>query len=382
MSHNQYKELINKTISSDKETFLFFKGRVALYAILKAMNIQAGDEVILPAFTCVVVPNAILYLNAKPVYVDIKPETYTMDPLQIKSKITSKTKIIILQNTFGLSMDIERILNIARNNNLYTIEDCTHGFGGRYNNQFNGTLCDASFFSTQWNKPFSTGIGGFAIVANTELNKKMEQLESDACLPSFTQSISIYFQLAAHRLLITDQSYWLLRRGYRWLSKHNIVTGSSQGEEVSSTKIPHNYFQAMSTVQIKAGIKALLVFNDLQNKRIENAKSYTAFLKKNNKNHVPESVHDNHGFLTYPLLVFDRVQFMENAEKAKIKLGDWFISPIHPVKSNFGKWNIMPSDYPIALEICQHIVNLPTDIKDINRVLQFLDSHKSHIMSL
>src|SRR3972149_1771131 len=86
--------------------FFFFKGRVALYALLKAIGIHPGDEVILPGFTCVVVPNAIIYLGGKPVYADIDPKTFNIDTAKIEGKITDNTTAIIAQNTFGLSPDV------------------------------------------------------------------------------------------------------------------------------------------------------------------------------------------------------------------------------------------------------------------------------------
>ena len=70
---SKFKNLINQKLNKNKKIYLFFKGRVAFYSLLKSINIQKNDEVIIPAFTCVVVPNAILYLNAKPIYIDIKP---------------------------------------------------------------------------------------------------------------------------------------------------------------------------------------------------------------------------------------------------------------------------------------------------------------------
>ena len=88
-----------------KDVFLFWKGRVALYAILKAIEVGKGDKVILPAFTCVVVVNPAIYLGAEPVYVDINPKTFNIDIEKLEDKITSRTKVILTQNTFGLSSD-------------------------------------------------------------------------------------------------------------------------------------------------------------------------------------------------------------------------------------------------------------------------------------
>ena len=175
----QYKTAIATYLNTSSEhIYLYYKGRVALYAILKAMQVQQGDEVIIPAFTCVVVPNAIKYLGATPVYVDIDPVTYNADMQCLKRAITEHTKVIICQNTFGLSSNVEEIQSLARSRQIYTIEDCTHGFGGTYHGKPNGSYCDAAFYSTQWNKPFSTGVGGFALVQNQMLQQRMTEVNN------------------------------------------------------------------------------------------------------------------------------------------------------------------------------------------------------------
>jgi dTDP-4-amino-4,6-dideoxygalactose transaminase len=163
---------------------LFWKGRVALYAILKAIGIGKGDEVILPAFTCVVAVNPIIYLGAEPVYVDIDPLTYNIDNSLIEPRITEKTKAILAQNTFGLAPDLDAISRLADKHNLLVIEDCAHGFGGSYKGIPNGTVADASFFSSQWNKPFSTGIGGFTVTKEPKLAPKLAEFEKRFLKPT------------------------------------------------------------------------------------------------------------------------------------------------------------------------------------------------------
>ena len=126
--------------------FYFFKGRVALYAILKSIGIGQGDEVILPGFTCVVVPNAITYLGAKPVYIDIASVTFNIDPSKIEEKITEKTRAIIAQHTFGIPAEMDIIMEMAKKYNLYVIEDSCHAIGSKYKGKEIGTFGDASFF--------------------------------------------------------------------------------------------------------------------------------------------------------------------------------------------------------------------------------------------
>ncbi|MFN6946977.1 MAG: DegT/DnrJ/EryC1/StrS family aminotransferase, partial [Cytophagaceae bacterium] len=117
------------------------------------MRISQGDEVILPGFTCIVVPNAIIYLGAKPVYVDINSETFNIDPQLIEENITEKTKAIIAQHTFGIPADMDKILHIANKHNLFVIEDSCHALGSKYKGKYVGSFGDAAFFSSQWSKP-------------------------------------------------------------------------------------------------------------------------------------------------------------------------------------------------------------------------------------
>ena len=377
----KYKKAIASKLNSNPENiFLYWKGRVALYAILKAMSVSKDDEVILPAFTCVVVPNAIMYLGARPVYVDISDQTYNSDINEIKKAITNKTRVIICQNTFGLSSDIEQIIEIAKSNNLYTIEDCTHGFGGYYNGKPNGSYCDAAFYSTQWNKPFSTGIGGFLVVNNNSLLKQVQDQEKDKVVPSNNDQIILKSLILFQKYFINRFTYNLLVSFYRFLSKKNLIIGSTQGTEISDLKMPPDYFKDISSVQIKAGLRSLKNLDELNMLRKKNAGDYTNFLKMNVKKHVDEKYFNNHLFLKYPVLVSDRKLFFEKAKKKWLVFGDWFFSPIYPVKDNLKRWDYNQEKFPVAVGISERVLNLPTDIKDNSKVLEFLKDNIEFII--
>ena len=373
MKDNNYKKVIASILKCKQDQiFLYWKGRVALYAILKAMGIKEGDEIVLPAFTCVVVPNAILYLGARPVYVDISPENYNINIDLLENAITTRTKVIICQNTFGLSSNVEEIIQIANRHNIFTIEDCTHGFSGYYKGKPNGSYCDAAFYSTQWNKPFSTGIGGFLVVNNPGLIKKVKQLESKKVKPSLTDKYILTFLLFFNRYFVNRYTYWTMVKFYRFLSKSNLILGSNQGGEISGIEMPKNYCKDISSVQVNAGISHLSQLEKVNKSRKKNAVDYTQFLKLQSKIFVKENLFDNHLFLKYPLLVKNRKLFLKLAEKEKITLGDWFLSPLHPVKGNLELWNFNSEFFPQGTGISKKIVNLPTDIKDNSKVLEFL----------
>ncbi|GAB4331057.1 MAG: hypothetical protein Kow00127_23100 [Bacteroidales bacterium] len=360
--------------------YLYWKGRVALYALLKAMGVGPGDEVIVPGFTCVVVPNAIIYTGARPVYADIDRESMNVPAEAYQAAVTDKTKAIITQNTFGLSYQVDQIAALGKEQKIFTIEDCTHGFGGTFSGQPNGTWCDAAFFSTQWNKPFSTGLGGFALVNNRELLPELEKVNRMLNPPSSTEKVSLWLQMAAHRMLLNDSLYFFLRDLYRWLSRKNLVLGSSQGDELSEPVMPGDYFKSHTSLQAGAGLKALRQINELNRLRKKNAEIYTEWLAANNKYHVSGRFFPDHLFLKYPVLVENQDEFQEAARKHRIQLGDWFNTPLYPVKGNWEKWYLDSSKIPVALEVSRHIVNLPTETRKPQKVISFLEHFKDKIL--
>ncbi len=379
---HQFKIKLQKQINLSHHNFYFYwKGRVALTAILEAIDIKKDDEIIVPAFTCVVVANAILYLGAKPIYVDIDLKTYNTSLEKIKSKVTPKTKAIICQNTFGLSSEIDAISNWSKEQGIISIEDCTHGFGGEYNQKPNGSYCDFAFYSTQWNKPFSTGIGGIALVNNNDYISALENVNKHLDQPTFKDNTILKLLILARKKILNEKNYWQLLKLYRFLSKKNIVIGSSSDVELKSLKKPKNYFKGMSKTQIKEGLKTVDTLPKLMTLRKNNAFIYTEFLKTNNLNHVNAEFFNNHSFLKYPLLVKNRQDFLELAEKNKIDLGEWFNSQLHPVQGDLGLWHLNKEDFPISKYASERMINLPTDTKEIEKVIDFLKKHQTYIIN-
>jgi dTDP-4-amino-4,6-dideoxygalactose transaminase len=374
------KEIAAGLQASASQVSLYWKGRVALYAILKAMGVGKGDEVILPAYTCVVVPNAILYLGAIPVYVDINPATYNADIQSIKQARTARTKAVICQNTFGLSSQVDESALWTKENNIFSIEDCTHGYGGIYNNKPNGSYCDAAFYSTQWNKPFSTGVGGFALINNPSLSEKLQKVNQQLEAPGMKDVLMLKALLFVRKNILTPANYWRMVSLYRWLSKYNIVVGSSRGEEIRGTAFPSGYFKKLSDVQAKEGLKNIRKIDALIAQRRKNALTYHTFLKEHGKVTVPEEEFKNHSFLKFPLLVKDRATFERNAQLQQVEITNYFCSPLHPVETNLEPWMLDVSKTPVAADIAAHMVNLPCDVNDIEPVLRFLSQNMELIV--
>jgi dTDP-4-amino-4,6-dideoxygalactose transaminase len=152
---------------------------VSLHLALLLTGIKPGDEVICPSLTFVATVNAIRYVDANPVFADVKsPEDPTIDPEEIKRLITPRTKAIMVMHYGGFACDMDRIMDIAGQHNLKVIEDACHGPMAEYKGKKLGTIGDIGCFSFFSNKNISTGEGGMLVTNNEMYAKKARLLRS------------------------------------------------------------------------------------------------------------------------------------------------------------------------------------------------------------
>lgn len=148
-------------------------GSVALHLALTVLDIGEGDEVIIPDLTFAATINAVLHANATPVIVDIESDSWCIDPDEIRKAITPKTKAIIPVHLYGQPCNMDEIMKIAKEYNLYIIEDCAEAHGARYDGKLVGSFGDISCFSFFGNKIITTGEGGMCLTNNPALDEKM-----------------------------------------------------------------------------------------------------------------------------------------------------------------------------------------------------------------
>ena len=364
-------------IDGGSNTFSYFKGRVALYALLESMGVGRGDEVIMPAFTCVVVPNAVTYLGATPVYVDISEGTYNIDTNLLESSITPRTKAIIAQHTFGIPAEMDEILNIANKYDLYVIEDSCHAVGSRYKGVEVGTIGDASFFSSQWSKPITTGLGGWACVNNPELASRMKEGYTAYTEPSGAQILLLRLQYQMFTLMLKPGAYWTLQSIYRKLSELGIAIGSSSTEELNY-KMPRDYKMKMSSWQMKLLSDKLKSIVHLVEHRKKIVTMYEKLLKQKGLTTVGLPSYMDTVYLRYPVLVEYKQRVLEEAKRKRVEIGDWFLSPVHPNLSGWEKVNYVRGSCPIAESVCSRVINLPTHsgvtLKEARGAVEIIES--------
>jgi len=151
-------------------------GTAALHLALTALKLGRKDEVIVPALTFASVANVVLYTGAKPVFVDSHPEYWCINPSKLEEKITKNTKAIIPVHLYGNPCNINPMMKIAKEYNLYVIEDCAEAHGAEYKDRKVGTFGDIACFSFYGNKIITTGEGGMCLTSDEDLAQKMRVL--------------------------------------------------------------------------------------------------------------------------------------------------------------------------------------------------------------
>ena len=363
---------------------LFWRGRVALYAILRCLGIGSGDEVIVPAFTCVAVPNAIIYTGATPVYVDIDDATYTADSAAVASAMSSRTRVVLAQNTFGLSADLDALTAIARPYGAVVVDDCTHGLGGSYRGRPNGAAAAAAFYSTQWSKPISTGLGGIAVATDARLAAGLAALERSAAEPRALDSALLGTMLFARERIATPRTLRTGRSVYRAVSRAGLVPASSGGGELEGTDMPAAFVTRMSAFQARLATRRLATLAARIRRRRAAAQRYSAWLAAHRRTPACEPDAVEHAFLRYPLRVLERNAFVADADRRGVLLGDWFHSPLYPIAGDLGRWGYRRGEHPVAERVASEIVNLPTDVsldgRDAQAIEDLLEASVARIL--
>ncbi len=148
-------------------------GTSAIHLAYLALKLKAGDEIIIPSFGYLAAANLALLMNLKPVFADVDLDTFCVNFSSIKKKITKKTKLIVVINTYGNVCDLRPILKLAKLKKINVLEDSAESLGSKYYNKNSGILADIGTFSFQATKTITTGEGGMVI---TKKNKEFKDL--------------------------------------------------------------------------------------------------------------------------------------------------------------------------------------------------------------
>ena len=181
-------------------------GTVALHLALLALDVRPGDEVLVPSLTYIATANAVRYVGAEPVFVDVDPQTWCINPQQIEAKITRRTKGIIPVHLYGHPADMDAINHIAAVHGLWVVEDAAEAHLARYKGRLTGSLAPIATFSFYGNKIFTCGEGGAIMVSDPNLEIRIRTLRGQGMDPNRRY----YFPVTGYNFRLTNISAAIL----------------------------------------------------------------------------------------------------------------------------------------------------------------------------
>lgn len=309
----------------------------ALQLSLAALGFTNEDEAIVPAFTWVSTANVIEHLGGKVVFCDIDAETFNIDVKQIESKITKRTRAILPVHLFGLSANLQPILELAKKYNLWVVEDAACGLGSKYKGQHVGAFGNSGCFSFHPRKSITTGEGGMITTNDKSLAEKMRRLRD-------------------HGAAITDLQRHLGSRPYL-LSDHPDA----------------GYNQRMTDIQAALGSaqmdRASKIVSERQNlaKRYDEAFADLDWLQTPFTGQIYE-----HGYQSYPCMFKPKEINLNRIEQINSQRNKWMDNlqklgistrpsthAVHLLSFYRKKYDLKPADYPIAYAADKCSISLP-----------------------
>lgn len=185
----------------------------AIHIALMALGVKAGDEVILPDITWIASVEPVLYIGAKPVFVDVLPDTWCIDPDRFRAAITPRTKAVIPVHVYGNLCEMDEILAIAGEHGIRVLEDAAEGLGSEYKGRKAGSIGDAAVFSFHGTKTLSTGEGGMLVTNDPAVNGRSRILNDHGRDPK------------------DNKTFWMREYGYKYkMSNLQAAMGCAQIE--------------------------------------------------------------------------------------------------------------------------------------------------------
>lgn len=370
----QEKEIVGRELSgtlsdmlSGARVFTVDSGRTALFTILKAAGIGEEDEVLIQAYTCVAVPEPVLWVGAKPVYVDCTDDL-TMDVQDLRAKITPKTKAIVVQHTFGQPARVAEIISLAREKKILVIEDCAHALGSEISGKPVGTFGDVSFFSFGRDKSISSVFGGAITVpvtgttTTTAAAADLEQKISTQVAAYLMPSRAWVLQQLMHPLVlfVAKKTYNVFSLGKIILEiakRTGIISKAVQSVELSGGR-PSFVLHQLSPALATLALHQLRKLSRFTAHRRSIAEMYAAHFKTN-------GFAPGHSYVRYAVIAQtpdEAKKHFATARSKGILLGDWYATVIAPRGVQYEKIGYTPGSCPNAERLAERSLNLPTHI--------------------
>lgn len=359
------------------EHLTYFRGRVAMAAILRGLGIGKGDEVLIQAFTCIAVPEAVRSLGAKPRYVDVEPESPNMDPASLAAAISTATRAVVIQHSFGLPAKAAELTAVAASAGIPVIEDCAHTIDSRIDGRRVGSFGIGAFYSFEASKPVFIAIGGSAVLNESGLERRVADHHRSLVEPPRGTQLQLEAMRIAHRVAYRPSTYWKVRSLFRALVKAGVIKGNYNKIEDES-KPAEDFGRRMGRVQAARLTKELRHIEANTRHRVWAAGEYRSRIVRDGVSHLAIAEGVEPVFGRYPLFVNEKPRWIEGARRAKVELADFYDTPVHPLRGDgLSKFGYEPGSCPNAEWVSSHIVSLPTgrqvDRGQVDRAVKYFN---------
>jgi dTDP-4-amino-4,6-dideoxygalactose transaminase len=344
-----------------KYALAFPYGRSALWALFNAMGIHDG-EIIMPAYTCVVVAHAIVLSGNRPRFVDISLHDYNMDLKHVAEAITNKTRAIIATHLFGYPLDIDRLAEIVREaelrigHKIWVIQDCAHSFGAEWKGKKVCNAGDAAIFGLNISKMITSIFGGILTTNDRPLSNRLriwrdEHLYAPGTMKTFRRQL---YLLAAY-VYFYERLY---RVGNFIEEKTSLLDTLSKAYHLDQKiHFPPDYNEQMTAVEARVGIAQLKKYNHIVLQRRKNANYYFHELNGISKLELAPLI-DGATYSHFTIRVPNKTLILKSFLRKGIELGQ-LIQYSLPHMNMYSRYVSDKSKYPNSLRCSESAVNLP-----------------------
>jgi perosamine synthetase len=338
---------------------MFWKARVGIWTLLRALQ-DHRDEVIIPAYTCEMVPIAVRYAGLKCKYADVSSDSYNVSAENVRRLLTDNVRAIVLQHTYGMINQCHLDLSgELKELDIAVIHDCCHVmFPRRLDEQL---TTDAAFFSTQWNKPFSTGLGGVVVTKNETLFEKLEEVVSGFSERyDKSNARSLQMQILLYKTLVTPATRAVIAGIYRMAQRAGIIKGTNSKNEYE-LEMPDDYLGRGLNIQALAGNRNLRKWKSDYRHRQELTAYYLHELNLLGVKVKGTSESFAGPMWVVPLEVGNKASILKTTLAKSLPIGTWFDRlPVHINPGTSANYGYIPGSCRNAETVFENEIHLIT----------------------
>ncbi|WP_018150569.1 aminotransferase class I/II-fold pyridoxal phosphate-dependent enzyme [Leeia oryzae] len=351
--------------------WLFGAARMGLYRLTQSLGLSAQDQVILPAYTCVVVPNALHFAGANVRYVDIDPQTLDFDFDALLAACDEHTKMIVLPANFGMQGAADQMMSrLDRLRERYPqailVADMAHALTSAKAGQADlGQQADAAFYSFEFSKCITTGMGGALRINRPDLQHRYEQFDQQAAPLPAPSALTQFRQMTTVKTHLLGASGWpRLGRWSQGILRRLRLLFATPAAELAG-QMPTGYPSAMSPFGACLGVQQLTDYATTEALRRQQAGQYVAALSAVTAIEIP-AIGAEDTLLRFPFMLSDqavargwtRPAFMAHIKaRTGIQLGSWFNHVVHPTGSHGHGYQ--EGSCPVGERVASRMMNLP-----------------------